>query len=210
MRAPRSGPCGPALACDSLSAPTHPSPSFHPSRPPPVAATGWVSTRAAVLDGRCLLCPGGSWRRMLRAGTAAARCRWLLSPACRAPGGGRPAGAAPVGAPPVTTMFLCIPPCVLVFSDVLRRVRSAIASEVFVHGSGRNPRVAMACAVNGDARGCRHLLGGVGMTLTRSPRAPGEIPGPASRTRQRRRLSAVPLLKALLWLQVEFDAADLG
>ena len=142
---------------------------------------------------------------------AAARCGWLLLPAGRAPGGGRPAGAAPVGAPPVTTMFLCIPPCVLVFSDVLRRVRSAIASEVPVHGSGRNPRAATACAVNGDARGCRHLLGGVGMTLTRSPpRAPGEILGPASRTGQRRRLSAVPLLKALLWLQVEFDAADGG
>ncbi|XBI79846.1 hypothetical protein VPH35_089173 [Triticum aestivum] len=184
MRAPRSGL--------RVSAPTHPSPSFHPSRLPSVVAAGRVSTRAAVLDGCCSAVP---WRWRLRAGAAAARCRWLLSPARRAPGGGRPAGAAPVGAPPVTTTFLGIPPCVLVFSGVLLQVRSAIASEVPVHGSERNPRAATACAVNGDARGCRHLLGGVGMTLTRSPpRAPGEIPGPASRTGQRRRLSAVPFL----------------
>ena len=43
------------------------------------------------------------------------------------------------------------------------------------------------------------------MTLTRPPpRAPGEILGPVSRTGQRRRLNAVPLLMALLWLQVEY------
>ena len=43
------------------------------------------------------------------------------------------------------------------------------------------------------------------MTLPRlPPRAPGETLGPASRTGQRRRLRAVALLKALLWLQVEY------
>jgi hypothetical protein len=43
------------------------------------------------------------------------------------------------------------------------------------------------------------------MTLTGPPpRALGEILGPASRTGQRRRLNAVPLLMALLWLQVEY------
>ena len=43
------------------------------------------------------------------------------------------------------------------------------------------------------------------MTLTGPPpQAPGEILGPASRTGQRRRLNVVPLLMALLWLQVEY------
>ena len=43
------------------------------------------------------------------------------------------------------------------------------------------------------------------MTLTGPPpQAPGEILGPASRTGQRRRLNAAPLLMALLWLQVEY------
>ena len=106
---------------------------------------------------------------------------------------------------PATTTFLGFPHVCWSSPTILRHARSAIASEVFVLGSGRNPRAATACAVNGDARGCRHLLGGVGMTLTRSPpRAPGEILGPASRTGQRRRLNAVPLLMALLWLQVEY------
>jgi hypothetical protein len=43
------------------------------------------------------------------------------------------------------------------------------------------------------------------MTLTRlSPRASGETLGLACWIGQRRLLSAVPLLRALLWLQVEY------
>jgi hypothetical protein len=48
------------------------------------------------------------------------------------------------------------------------------------------------------------------MTLTGpSPRAPGETLGPASRTRQRRRLSAVPFLEALLGLHLEYPMRQL-
>jgi hypothetical protein len=46
-------------------APTHPSPSSHPSRPPPMVAAGHLSTRAVAMPD--LLCPGGSWWRRLRA-----------------------------------------------------------------------------------------------------------------------------------------------
>ena len=97
-------------------------------------------------------------------------------------------------------------PYVVVFSsDQLCRLRAVPASAVFgvVFGSGRNPRAAAACTVNGDARGRRYLLGGVGMTLTLLPRAPGETLGPACRIGQRRRLTVVPFLKALLGLHVE-------
>jgi hypothetical protein len=37
------------------------------------------------------------------------------------------------------------------------------------------------------------------------PRAPGETPGLACRTGQRRRLSVAPFLKALPWLRVEYQ-----
>ena len=117
LRAPRSGPHEPAQAGDNHSAPTHPSPSSHPSRAPPAVAAGLVSTRAATLTVAAPLCPGGSWRRRLRASAAAARCKWLLPLAGRAPGGGRPAGAALLGAHSCDDNVSRLPPCVLVFSD---------------------------------------------------------------------------------------------
>jgi hypothetical protein len=76
---------------------------------------------------------------------------------------------------------------------------------VVILGSGQNPRVATACAVNGDARGCHYLLGGIGMTLIGLPtRVPGETPGPACQTGLRQHLSAGTFLKVLPWLQVEY------
>jgi hypothetical protein len=48
------------------------------------------------------------------------------------------------------------------------------------------------------------------MTLIEPPpRAPGETPGLACWTGQRRRLGAVPFLKALPWLQVEYRMCQL-
>jgi hypothetical protein len=74
-----------------------------------------------------------------------------------------------------------------------------------LYGRGKKNRAAAACAVNGDARGCRYLLGGVDMTMIGlPPRAPGETTGPACRTGQRRRLSAATFLKALPWMRVEY------
>lgn len=114
------------------------------------------------------------------------------------------AGASPTS----TATFRGYAPCVVgLSSDLLRRLQAAPASAVIgvlVHGSGRNPRAAMACAVNDDARGRRYLLGDVAMTLTGlPPRAQGESLGPPCRTGQRQRLRIVPLLRALLRLHEE-------
>ncbi|XP_044968999.1 uncharacterized protein LOC123428995 [Hordeum vulgare subsp. vulgare] len=86
LGAPRSGPRGPALARVNHSAPTHPSPSSHPSQPPPVVAAG-LCTRAVTLTVAAMLCHGESRRRRLRAGAVQVivvacwtRSRWW--PAC--------------------------------------------------------------------------------------------------------------------------------
>jgi hypothetical protein len=93
-------------------------------------------------------------------------------------GGGHSQDAQPVGWPalagaPLLATFLGFPLWLLVFSDDLpHHLQSASHRwllEVPVHGSGQDPCAATTCAVNGggDAWGCRYLLGGVNMTLTR-------------------------------------------
>ncbi|XP_044347391.1 uncharacterized protein [Triticum aestivum] len=202
----RTGPRQPLCPCSPFSL----------LPPLPAAASGrcWVGEHArGNSDGCCdavprriLVAEAAGWRSGGAVQVTAVAC-WTRSrrwPACW-----RCAGRCPLLR--LSTFLGFPPPCVSVFSGVLCHVQSESASEVLAHGSGRNPRAAIACAVNGDARGRRHLLGGVGMTLTGPPpRAPGEIVGPASRTGQRRRLYAVTLLMALLWLHAEFDAADGG
>uniref|UniRef100_M8BG84 Uncharacterized protein n=1 Tax=Aegilops tauschii TaxID=37682 RepID=M8BG84_AEGTA len=119
----------------------HPSFSLLPSLPIAIGGRRWVGEHACGdPDGCCDVVP----RRILAAEAA-----------------GRRGGDA---VQRLSTFLGFPPPCASVISDVLRHVRSATASKVLAHGSGRNPRAATACAVNGDARGCRHLLGGVGMT----------------------------------------------
>jgi hypothetical protein len=136
-------------------------------------------------------------------------CRWPRMQACeQRPSGRWPACCCCVGRCPPPMMFVGSPlphhSCVIDYSsDLLRHLHPAPASmKVLVHGPGRNSDTATTCDVNADTQGCRYILGGIDMTLTRPPlRAPGETLGPSFWIEQRWHLSAVPPLKMFLWLR---------
>lgn len=194
------------------SQPLCPHPPFSLLPPLPATAGGcrWVVHAHGDPDGCCDAVP-----RRIPAAEAAGRrgagdrCRLLDALPVVA---GLLALRWPVPKPATTDVPRLPAPCASVFSNVLRHVRSASASEVLAHGSRRNPRAASACAVNGDARGCRHLLGGVGMTLDRtSSSSTGRNPrsgllDQAAAASQRR----YPLEGAALAASGVLDAADGG